>query len=176
LNPHGANLPVKSYWTSMYRHRQAVALDPSLILPGDRPRLIDEWQLAPEIWNHVRRAVDDEDGPGRFILTGSAVPADDDVRHTGAGRFSRLRMRPMSLFEAGTSSGNVSLAGLLAADQTRAADPGLGILDIAEEVVRGGWPGWRDLSISQSIGSTRDYIEQVCRTDVSAVDGVSRDP
>ena len=85
--------------------REAAAVDPALVLDGATPRLIDEWQLEPAIWNHVRRAVDDRHAPGQFILAGSAVPPDDITRHTGAGRITRLRMRPMSLFESGVSSG-----------------------------------------------------------------------
>jgi len=82
--------------------RAAGALDPSLILAGEHPRLIDEWQLVPDVWNEIRGDVDDHPGePGRFILAGSAVPADDATRHTGALRFTRLRMRPMSLVESG---------------------------------------------------------------------------
>jgi hypothetical protein len=75
--------------------RRAVSIDPSLVLEGAAPRLLDEWQITPELWNHVRRAVDDRRAAGQFILTGSAVPADDVTRHTGAGRLARLRMRPM---------------------------------------------------------------------------------
>ena len=85
--------------------RRAIAVDPALVLEGATPRLIDEWQLEPTIWNHVRRAVDDRGKPGQFILTGSAVPADDATQHTGAGRITRLRMRPMTLFETGHSNG-----------------------------------------------------------------------
>jgi len=81
--------------------RQAAAIDPSLALDGPPPRLIDEWQVVPGIWNAVRHAVDDRGQPGQFILTGSAVPADDETRHSGAGRMVRMRMRPMSLFEPG---------------------------------------------------------------------------
>lgn len=88
--------------------RAAGLLDPSLLLDGARPRLIDEWQLVPAVWNHVRRAVDEAGGrPGQFILTGSAVPTDDITRHSGALRIGRLRMRPMSLAEAGYSTGEV---------------------------------------------------------------------
>ncbi|WP_420442320.1 AAA family ATPase [Candidatus Palauibacter sp.] len=78
---------------------EAMAVDPRLVLEGSTPRLIDEWQVEPDIWNYIRRAVDDRPGKGHFILTGSAVPPDDITRHTGAGRMSRLRLRPMSLFE-----------------------------------------------------------------------------
>src|SRR6185437_3013573 len=94
--------------------REAASVDPSIVLQGPRPRLIDEWQLGPKIWNHVRRAVDDSRAAGQFILTGSAVPADDETQHSGALRIGRLRMRPMSLFESGHSSGEISLAQILA--------------------------------------------------------------
>ena len=93
-----------------------LATDPSLLLTGTPPRLIDEWQIEPSVWNQVRREVDSRGIPGQFILTGSAVPADDAARHTGAGRMSRLRIRPMTLLETGHSSGEVSLAALLAND------------------------------------------------------------
>ena len=94
--------------------RRMIGLDPAAVLAaGDTPRLIDEWQVEPAIWNHVRRAVDRRGARGQFILTGSAVPADDFTRHTGAGRFIRLRMRPMSLYESGSASGEISLRRLL---------------------------------------------------------------
>jgi uncharacterized protein len=88
----------------------AARIDPSLVLAGPTPRLLDEWQTAPAIWNSVRRAVDERQAAGQFILTGSSVPPDDVDRHTGAGRFSFLRMRPMTLAEAGHSSGEISLS------------------------------------------------------------------
>lgn len=156
--------------------RQAATLDPSLVLGGARPRLIDEWQVEPAIWNHVRRAVDDEGRPGMFILTGSSVPRDDTIRHTGTGRFSRLRMRPMSLSETGVSAKEVSLGQLLAGEPTACADQGIAIPDLLEEIVRGGWPGYRELSARDAARAVRDYIDQVRRADVSAVDGVRRDP
>src|SRR6185312_14582603 len=121
--------------------REAAAVDPALVLDGPTPRLLDEWQLEPAIWNHVRRAIDDRGIPGQFILTGSAVPADDITRHTGAGRITRLRMRPMSLFELGVSNGEISLARLLAGDTPRQPDPGLAVADLAREIATGGWPG-----------------------------------
>ena len=89
--------------------RRSVSVVPGLVLDGEEPRLLDEWQLAPEVWNQVRRASDDGHGTGRFILTGSAVPPDDITRHSGAGRIARVRMRPMSLLETGESTGEVSL-------------------------------------------------------------------
>ena len=99
--------------------RLAVDIDPSLVLEGPSPRLIDEWQIEPALWNHIRRAVDDRRSPGAFILTGSAVPADDVTRHTGAGRISRLRMRPMSLFESGDATGAISSRAALGGDGSK---------------------------------------------------------
>lgn len=154
--------------------RRAAAIDPSLLLAGEMPRLIDEWQLEPAVWNHVRRWVDDK--RGRFILTGSALPADDATRHTGAGRISRLRMRPMSLSEAGRSSGQVSLADLMAGGVTEATDPGLKLHDLIDEVSRGGWPGFRELDLAQARREVRDYLDEVRRVDINRVDGVGRDP
>jgi predicted AAA+ superfamily ATPase len=154
--------------------RQAVAIDPGLILDGPTPRLLDEWQLEPAVWNHVRRAVDDRGHPGQFILTGSAVPADDITRHTGAGRITRLRMRPMTLLESGTSSGDISLSGLLSKEAARSADNGLTVHDIAREIAIGGWPGLRGLPVDRALRAVRDYLDEVCRVDVSSVDGRRR--
>jgi predicted AAA+ superfamily ATPase len=156
--------------------QQAATVDPSLILPGDHPRLIDEWQIRPAIWNHVRRAVDEHQEPGLFVLTGSAVPSDDATRHTGAGRFGRLRMRPMSLAESGVSSRQISLERLLGGDTSQSSDPGISVPDLIAEVVRGGWPGMRGLELPAARRAVRDYVDQIRRTDVSAVDGVRRDP
>jgi hypothetical protein len=156
--------------------RQAIALDPALVLDGATPRLIDEWQLEPAIWNHVRRAVDDRGQPGQFILTGSAVPTDDITRHTGAGRITRLRMRPMTLFETGHTNGAISLARLLDGEPARAPDPGLTVADLAERVAVGGWPGLQGLTVGQSLRATRDYLDEIRRVDVSRVDGTRRDP
>jgi predicted AAA+ superfamily ATPase len=149
--------------------RQVLAVDPGLLLEGARPRLLDEWQVAPELWNQVRRAVDDADQPGQFLLTGSAVPADDASRHTGAGRFSVLRMRPMSLFETGASSGMVSLHQLFAGQAPAVADPGLSVRDLSALIARGGWPAQQDRSLKAASRAARDYLEQVRQVDLSRV-------
>lgn len=156
--------------------RLAAGVDPGLILEGAIPRLIDEWQIEPQIWDHVRRAVDDRAAPGQFILTGSAVPPDDVTRHSGAGRLTRLRMRPMSLRETGRSDGTVSLATLLDGQAPSAGDPGLTVSDIVEEVVLGGWPGFRGLTTRQGLSAVRDYLTEIQRVDVERVDGRRRDP
>ena len=143
--------------------REAAKLDPRLILSGKVPRLIDEWQLAPEIWNHVRRAVDERVDPGQFILAGSAQPTDDETRHTGAGRISRLRMRPMSLYEVGASNGDVSLSALLSGESASASDPGLVLEDLSALVCRGGWPAFQRLEIPQALRRVRSYLGEIPR-------------
>ena len=156
--------------------RLAVDIDPSLILAGPTPRLIDEWQIAPPIWNHIRRAVDDRGLPGQFILTGSAVPADDVVRHTGAGRLSRLRMRTMSLFETGHANGSISLRGVFGGSPARAENTGITVGDLSERIVVGGWPGNLTNGVAQATRAVRDYLEETCRVDVRRVDDRVRDP
>ncbi|MEX2551325.1 MAG: DUF4143 domain-containing protein [Nitriliruptoraceae bacterium] len=158
------------------RARQAVAIDPSLVLEGQRPRLLDEWQVEPRLWNHVRRAVDAAGAAGQFVLTGSAVPADDADRHSGAGRFSFLRMRPMTLFESGHSTAAVSLAGLFDGEPVRAAEPDLSLRTLIERIVIGGWPAQQNRSVSDAARAARDYLEQVRQVDISRVGGIRRDP
>ncbi|HET9154189.1 MAG TPA: DUF4143 domain-containing protein [Solirubrobacterales bacterium] len=155
--------------------RAAAALNPSLILAGDTPRLIDEWQVEPRVWNHVRRAVDDRRRPGQFILAGSAVPADDATRHSGAGRFSRLRMRPMSLFESGLSDGSVSLRDLMNGGKASSSSS-VELTELAEAVARGGWPALQETPIEAAMKDVADYLQEVSRTDINRVDVVQRDP
>lgn len=156
--------------------RRMADADPAAALAGAIPRLFDEWQVAPSIWNHVRRAVDDRGAPGQFILTGSAVPADDVTRHTGAGRFSRLRMRPMSLFELGISNGSVSLGGLLSGVNPPASPSALTVSRVAEALCVGGWPGNLDEPTEQRLRTNRDYLEEIRRVDLPRVEGKARDP
>lgn len=156
--------------------RRAIEVDPALVLDGPTPRLLDEWQIEPLIWNHVRRAVDERSSPGQFILTGSAVPPDDITRHTGAGRIARLRMRPMSLFETGHSTGGISLSELLEGRVSPSGDPGLTVAGIAEEVARGGWPGLRGRGVPAALLAVRDYLDEIARFDIGRVDATDRDP
>ena len=156
--------------------RQAAELEPSLVLEGPAPRLLDEWQTVPSIWNHVRRAVDIGSGPGRFILTGSAVPPDDTTRHTGAGRVSRLPMRPMSLFESGDSNGEMSLGAMLRSEPVPAQRTRTTVTDLVALVCRGGWPGMIGAGVNDARRFARDYVEEIRRADIRRVDGVRRDP
>ena len=109
--------------------RSLATLDPSSLFAGEPPILFDEWQTEPSIWNRIRRQVDDRAERGQFILTGSATPRDDATRHSGAGRFAVIRMRPMSLFESGHSNGNVSLAALMNGETQTGNDSGLSFHD-----------------------------------------------
>ena len=157
--------------------RAAGLLDPALLLAGDHPRLIDEWQLVPDVWNAARGDIDDHpDEPGRFIFAGSAVPADDATRHTGALRFTRLRMRPMSLVESGHSTGDVSLAALFAGGEARAADPGLDIRMIAQRIVVGGWPALIRRDPGEAQLAVQGYLDETRLVDLERLDGVRRDP
>lgn len=163
--------------------RRVADVDPGLLLRGETPRLIDEWQVVPEVWNHVRHAVDERVGRGHFILTGSAVPPDDITRHTGAGRISRLRLRPMSLVESARSTGEVSLARLLAGHPAPSVEAKLSVEEIAELICVGGWPSHLGgvetdppRSPEDAMEENRDYLGEIRRTDIQRVDGNGRDP
>lgn len=151
---------------------------PRSLLEGEAPRLLDEWQVAPELWNLARRAVDAAVEPGRFILTGSAVPADDVTRHTGAGRFLRLRQRTMTWWEKfDTTPRRVSLAGLFNGELPAtdlAAGPELD--EVIENLLRPGFPAMTGLTLTQSADRLRGYIDDVARTDIHRIADVRRDP
>ena len=156
--------------------RNMVSVLPQVVLEGPEPRLLDEWQLAPEIWNQMRHACDQDRRSGRFILTGSAVPPDDHTRHSGAGRIARVRMRPMSLHESGHSTGEVSLARLLDGEAVAARRPEATLEDLIDALCRGGWPRLIDMTVRAAQLAVVDYIGEICRTDIRLVDGVRRDP
>lgn len=159
-----------------YENRLAAQIAPMELLAGPVPRLLDEWQLAPRVWDAMRRACDDRGRKGQFILTGSADPPDDATRHTGTGRVVRVRMRPMTLFESGESSGSVSLGGLLDGGRATATASHLRLSDVVDLACRGGWPGMLgdDPEVAQL--QLRAYLDEVSRTDISRVDGIARDP
>lgn len=153
-----------------------VDINPKLLLHGEAPRLIDEWQIAPRLWDAVRYEVDHRDAEGQFILTGSAVPPNsDEIKHTGTGRFAWLLMRPMSLFESGESNGSVSLADLFAGKQDIMGVNDLDINKLAFLVCRGGWPRASFLADAIALDQAYDYYDAVVKADISRVDGVRRD-
>jgi predicted AAA+ superfamily ATPase len=156
--------------------KQALTVDPSLVLEGSTPRLIDEWQESPSIWNEVRRMVDLRKTLGQFILTGSSVPNDEPNRHSGAGRFSILTMRPMTLFEMGYSAGLVSLARLMEGESPKSGPRELSLENLADLIVRGGWPRHLELTSRAAARSVRDYLDNICHVDVQRIAGGHRDP
>lgn len=154
----------------------AANIKPSVLLAGATPRLIDEWQVAPELWDAVRFEVDRRGEMGQFILTGSAVPADDAVKHSGTGRIARIRMRPMSLFESGESTGQVSLKALFSGYTEISTASSLSIEEIASLIVRGGWPASIGVNESTGILMAENYVEAVINQDISRVDAATRSP
>ena len=149
---------------------------PSLLLKGETPRLIDEWQMAPVLWDAVRFEVDKRGQTGQFILTGSAVPADNVTAHTGTGRISRLTLRPMSLFESLESNGALSLRTLFDGNQDVEARSELSMEEIAFALCRGGWPASIKHRGATALRMATDYVEAVINYDVSRVDNVDKNP
>jgi len=153
-------------------------IKPSVLLTGEAPRLIDEWQIAPTLWDSIRFSIDHGDGEGRFILTGSSVPADlSKAEYSGTGRYARIKMRPMSLFESGESNGEVSIKSFFYENpgESLVAVNKLDIEDIAYLVCRGGWPRAvlqevKDVALDQAL----NYYESVVKSDISRADGVNR--
>ena len=156
-----------------------VSTKPSLLLKGANPRLIDEWQVAPVLWDAVRTAVDQRQEEGLFILTGSTSVDNNHIMHSGTGRISRMKMYPMSLFESKESNGMISLKKLF-------DDPGMDIDGIMSELTieelifaacRGGWPvTLRRKNDAAKLLIAKDYLNNICETDISTVDGVQRNP
>lgn len=152
-----------------------MAVDPTLVLEGDAPRLLDEWQLYPKLWDAVRRTVDERNRKGQFILTGSTAPTGDARRHSGAGRFARLRMRTMTLSESGHSDGAVSLGRILDGEAPRSPTSPLSFDELLQRIAAGGWPAMAGLSSEQVLASNRDYVNTIVDVDIRQV-GASRDP
>ena len=149
---------------------------PSLLLKGDSPRLIDEWQMAPVLWDAVRFEADRRGIPGQFILTGSAVPADGQIAHTGTGRFARLLMRPMSLFESQESNGCVSLKELFSGSCDIAGEGILSIEQYAFAICRGGWPAAVQMASENALRTAINYVEAIINMDFQRVDGAEKNP
>lgn len=149
---------------------------PSQLLQGEKPRVIDEWQEAPVLWDAVRFDVDKTNLRGQYILTGSAVPKEDDMpKHTGTGRISRLKMRPMTLFESRESNGSVSLKELFDGKTDIFGENPLSIPDLATALCRGGWPN-AVASDDRSSMTARNYVDAVVNYDIQRVDGIERNP
>lgn len=162
---------------SIHQNLTLAEIDPKRLLNGKTPRLIDEWQLAPKLWDAVRFEVDHRNDLGQFILTGSSVPASSEhIHHTGTGRFSWLLMRPMSLYESLESTGDVSLSELFNSPDQISGENHLDINKLAFVVCRGGWPRATDLKDEIALDQAFDYYDAVVHSDISKVDGVTRNP
>ncbi|OUZ11929.1 AAA+ family ATPase [Aeromicrobium sp. PE09-221] len=155
--------------------RSFVKLAPERLFGNPVPILFDEWQVEPAIWNKVRREVDDRDGKGVFILTGSATPSDDAARHSGSGRFSVMSMRPMSLFESGHSNGEMSLAKLLDGERQTGLGTHISFDELLDRIVIGGWPGLIDADETSARRWLRDYLANIVEVDIQKL-GSRRDP
>ena len=150
---------------------------PKRLLQGEAPRLIDEWQIAPQLWDAIRFEVDHRNEPGQFILTGSAVPPDtSEIFHSGTGRFARLTMRTMSLFESGESTGEVSLEKLFQGNNVVEGTSALDLESLAFLICRGGWPQAIDMRETIALDQAPDYLDAVIHSDINRVDSVHKDP
>lgn len=158
------------------QNREVARLSPQYLLKGACPRLVDEWQEAPQLWDAARFEVDHRGDVGQFIFTGSAVPADTSViTHTGTGRFSWLRMRPMTLFESGESTGEFSLSSAARGTDGLFGTSRLGLENVAYLLCRGGWPQAVDMKPKAALSQAYAYLEAVVRSDISRADGTQRD-
>lgn len=157
-----------------FQNKELAKLDPNLVLSGETPRLIDEWQEVPELWDAVRFEVDQRGDKGQFILTGSATPAQKGILHSGAGRISTLRMRPMSLYESKDSSGQVSLEDICNGNFINVATDEVSLFKIIKLILRGGWPG--SLGIDETAYTTvaREYLNAIINHDVYRLEGINR--
>ena len=156
---------------------QLAHINPALLLSGDKPRLIDEWQVAPTLWDAVRFDADHSNQLGLYVLTGSSVPPDmSEVFHSGTGRFAWLRMRPMSLWESGESTGDVSLKQIFDGEGNIAGVSHLDLERVAFITCRGGWPLSVDMVDEIALDQAFDYVSAVEKRDIQALDGVERDP
>lgn len=157
-----------------FQNRQLAELSPALVLEGETPRLIDEWQEVPPIWDAVRYQVDQSAEKGQFILTGSATPNHKGILHSGAGRIGKLRMRTMSLYESGDSSGKVSLEALCRGKIATALTGEVDLKNLIALIIRGGWPGVIQLPVEQAALLPTEYLNAVIDDDVFRIDGIRR--
>jgi predicted AAA+ superfamily ATPase len=158
-----------------FQNRQLAQMSPSLVLEGETPRLIDEWQEVPQLWDAVRYKVDQSGNKGQFILTGSATPNHKGILHSGAGRIAKLRMRPMSLFESGNSSGDISLKDICEGRIEPKISGEVDLRKLIDFIIRGGWPANQETTLKQAAYLPIQYIQAVLDDDVYRIDNVKRD-
>lgn len=158
-----------------FQNRKFAELDPTLVLEGEIPRLIDEWQEVPTVWDAVRHKVDMRSIKGQFILTGSSTPNHKGILHSGAGRIATLRMRPMSLFESNDSKGIISLEKLCNGNLEPKMTGEVNLKDLINYIIKGGWPTNIELNIDDAAYLPREYLETIIQNDAFKIDGIKRD-
>lgn len=158
-----------------FQNRLLAEVDPSIVLDGLNPRLIDEWQEVPSLWDAVRFEVDKTKHKGQFILTGSSTPKSFGVLHSGTGRIDRIMMRPMSLYESGDSDGSVSLRMLFANTLKTTKTDSMSLSKLAYLATRGGWPGSLGMNEKQASDIAKSYLKSILADDITKIDGVKRD-
>jgi len=174
-------------WTGIYHSRSSAfigtesgrmvaEMDPELVLRGEEPRLIDEWQDVPNLWDVARMNIDFGARKGMYIFTGSSVPPQNSTSHTGTGRFASVTMRPMSLFESGDSNGSVSISGLFDGKAVVSSLSKMNYETAVRLICRGGWPAGLTMDADDALVIPRLYSESLINSDLSRIDGIKRDP
>lgn len=172
--PQFVEMKCPNLWKNEDNYKELANIKPSILLQGEKPRLIDEWQLAPKLWNAVRYAVDTAGDVNQFILTGSATPVEDPTMHSGVGRFSFVNMKPLSLYESGESNGVISLQDLL--DEKVNIDgkqSDLSYEDLVYALCRGGWPNSLKMAKEDALEVASNYLNTLVSSDISRIDGVN---
>lgn len=159
------------------KNKEIAEYDISLLLKGEKPRLIDEWQVIPEIWNMVKTDIDEQNGRGLYILTGSVIPTDNKNLHSGIGRFSFIEMKTMSLYESMDSNGTISLNDILNNNVIiRGQKSDIDYQRLAYLTCRGGWPSIIGMSEKNALQISKEYVKALCESDISSIDGKMRNP
>ncbi len=157
-----------------YQNRRLAEISPGLVLNGEQPRLIDEWQDVPQLWDAVRAEVDRSGRKGQFLLTGSSTPQRKGIKHSGAGRIARLHMQPMSLYESGYSDGKISLQDICSNKAPDVMTGDVNLLDLTDFILRGGWPDNIDVPLQAAALVPAQYVEAIIADDSSRIDGIQR--
>ena len=158
-----------------FRDLELAQMDVNLVLGGEHPAIIDEWQEVPAIWDAVRYKCDQDKEKGKYILTGSATPVDNKIKHSGAGRIVRMNMYPMSLYESKESSGDVSIKDLFENNVKNKVVSEISLKHLAEIIVRGGWPELINVGENEALKVNKSYIDDILKKDISSIDGKQRD-
>ncbi len=150
-------------------------ISPKIVLDGEKPKLVDEWQEAPNLWDYIRNEIDREGLKGQYILTGSSTPRERKIHHSGAGRFGKITLRPMSLYESGDSTGKISLQDICDGKKIEIRTGEVDLKNIAKLIIRGGWPGNLGYDASEAKIMVKEYLDIIIDDDLNRLDGIKRD-